>query len=370
MRAPILAGGALALLCLPSALAQESIDAELGPVTVEVVAEGLSHPWGLAFLPDGRLLVSERPGRLRLVSQQGELSDPLEGLPELYAQGQGGLLDLALAPDFQSSQMVYFSFSEPGEGGASTAVGRGRLEDDRLAGVEVIFRQEPKVDGENHFGGRLVFTGDGKLFVTLGERFKFDPAQDLSDHMGAVVRINADGSVPDDNPFVDREGARPAIWTYGHRNIEAAALHPQSDALWVGEMGPEGGDELNLLQPGRNYGWPVVSWGRHYSGEEIPDPPERPVFADSLHQWTPVISPSGMIFYDGDTFSDWRGDLLIGGLTPGHLVRLSLDGTEVTGEERLDVGARVRDVRQGPEGAVYLLTDEDDGAILKLTPAD
>jgi aldose sugar dehydrogenase len=360
-------GGLMVLLCLP-AVAQENLESSHGTIAMETVADGLVHPWGLAFLPGERLLVTERPGRLRIVSPDGTLSEPVKGLPEVFAQGQGGLLDVALAPDFADSRQLYFSYAEPGEGGASTAVARARLEDGRLAGIEVIFRQEPKVDGGNHFGGRLVFAGDGTLFVTLGERFKFDPAQDLSSHLGTVVRIGADGSVPPDNPFGDQEGAEPAVWTYGHRNVQAAARHPETGMLWIGEMGPEGGDELNLLQAGRNYGWPLVSWGQHYSGHDIPDPPTRPELEGSLHHWTPVISPSGMIFYGGDAFADWQGDLLIGSLTQRQLVRLSLKGQQVTDAERLEIGARVRDVREGPDGAIYLLTDEDDGAILKLTP--
>jgi glucose/arabinose dehydrogenase len=237
-----------------------------------------------------------------------------------------------------------------------------------LERTEVIFRQVSKVSGGNHFGSRLAFSPDGHLFVTLGERFKFEPAQDLSNHLGTVVRIRPDGSVPDDNPFVGRENARPEIWSYGHRNIEAAAIHPGSGALWIGEMGPKGGDELNVPEAGKNYGWPVVSWGEHYDGEDIPDPPTQPRFADAIHQWTPVISPSGMIFYDGSGFPDWRGDLLIGSLTRKALMRVSVEGGAVTGEEQIDMGARIRDVEQGPDGAVYLLTDQDDGAILRLAP--
>lgn len=350
----------------------QSIQSEHGAIAVETFADGLEHPWGLTFLPDERMLVTERPGRLRFVSENGELSAPLRGVPEVFHRGQGGLLDVELDPDFESNSLVYLSFAEPGPRGASTAVARGRLGNDTLEATEVIFRQQPKVEGENHFGGRLVFSRDETLFVTLGERFQFDPAQDLSNHLGTIVRINSDGSVPDDNPFVGRNDALPEIWSYGHRNIEGAFVHPETGALWVHEMGPRGGDELNIAEPGRNYGWPLVSWGRHYLfvdfGSDIPDPPTRPELAQSLYHWNPVISPSGMLYYTGELFSDWQKDILIGGLSSRALIRLTVDGKEVTNEERLDLGVRLRDVAQGPEGAVYLLTDEDDGKILRLVP--
>lgn len=337
---------------------------------VESFASGLVHPWALAVLPDGRMLVTERPGRLRFVGRDGSLSGPVAGIPEVFAEGQGGLLDVALDPDFASNRLVYLSYSEPGPGGAAgTSVARGRLAGERLEEVEVIFRQD-KVEGPNHFGSRLEFAPDGNLFVTLGERFQFEPAQDLSNTLGAVVRIEPDGSVPAGNPFLGRAGAEPEIWSYGHRNVEAAAIHPESGQLWIAEMGPEGGDELNLPEPGRNYGWPLVSWGRHYDGEDIPDPPTRPELAQSIRHWTPVISPSGMIFYTGAAFPGWRGDALIGGLSARGLVRLELDGTRIVGEHRIDIGRRIREVAQGPDGAVYLLTDEPDGEILRLRPRD
>lgn len=352
---------AVLLMATAAATAQER-------VTVTTVARGLGHPWGLAFLPDGRMLVTERPGRLRLVARDGTLSEPVAGVPEVFATGQGGLLDVALDPEFAANRRVYLSYAEPGPGGASTAVARGVLDGTRLRGVEVIFRQQPKVSGPNHFGSRLAFAPDGTLFVTMGERFKFEPAQDLTNHLGTVVRINPDGSVPADNPFVGRADARPEIWSYGHRNSQGAAIHPRTGKLWMHEHGPRGGDEINIPGPGGNHGWPLVSWGRHYSGEDIPDPPTRPGLARSIYQWTPVIAPSGMAFYTGDLFPGWRGNLLVGGLVARGVVRLSLDGERVTGEERIDLGARVRDVRQGPDGAVYVLTDQDDGAILRLTP--
>ncbi len=366
---------ACALLTLPllaPAAAQTRLKTDKAEVLVETVASGLAHPWGLAFLPDGRMLVTERPGRLRVVSADGKVSPALEGVPRVLAQGQGGLLDVALAPDFAASRLVYLSFAEPGQDGASTAVARGRLNDGATAleGTQVIFRQAPKVSGGMHFGSRLAFSRDGKLFVTMGDRGKFDPAQDLSSHIGKIVRLNADGSVPQDNPFVGRADARPEIWSYGNRNVQAAAVHPETDALWEVEHGPRGGDELNLVEAGKNYGWPLVSWGRHYDGRDIPNPPTRPDLAGSVHQWTPVIAASGMAFYTGDAFPAWRGNVLVGGLVSQGIVRVTLEGQRFAGEERIALGARVRDVRQGPDGFVYALTDADNGRILRLKPAD
>jgi glucose/arabinose dehydrogenase len=365
---------ALAALLLQAGVATASdrtIDTQTGPVRIETVASGLSHPWAVAFLPDGAMLVTERDGRLRLVTAAGQISLPLGGVPAVFAQGQGGLLDLAIEPQFADSRRVYFSYAEAGGGGAGTAVARGRLNAARAAleDVEVIFRQVPKVSGGNHFGSRLVFARDGTLFVTLGERFKFEPAQDLASHLGKIVRINRDGSVPRDNPFVGRADVRPEIWSYGHRNSQGAALNPQTGVLWEIEHGPRGGDELNIPEAGKNYGWPLVSWGVHYDGREIPKPPTRPDLAPSIYQWTPSISPSGMAFYTGDRFRAWRSNLLVGGLTSHAVTRLTLDDARVTAEERIPIGARVRDVRQGPDGAVYVLTDEADGALLRLTPA-
>jgi len=338
-----------------------------GTIKVETVATGLSHPWGLAFLPDGRMLVTERSGTLRLVSKDGKLSPPLSGVPKVVVAGQGGLLDVAIHPDFKSNSLAYLTYSEPGEGGAGTAVARGKLGESGLDGVEVIFRQEPKVGGGNHFGSRLVFAPDGKLFVTLGERFTFTPAQDLTNDLGKIVRINPDGSEPKDNPFVGRTDARPEIWSYGHRNPQGAAIHPETGKLWETEFGPMGGDELNIPQAGANYGWPVVSWGSHYTGEDIPDPPTHPEFADAIYHWNPVISPSGITFYTADAIPAWKGNLLIAALSGQAIVRLTLDGEKVVDEERIPMGARIRDVVQGPDGAVYALTDEGNGEILRLT---
>ncbi len=341
-----------------------------GPVRIETIAAGLEHPWSLAVLPDGRMLVTERPGQLRVVTRSGALSAPVAGVPRVYASGQGGLLDVALSPDFARDRFVYLSYAEPGEGGASTAVARARLNapGTALGPLEVIFRQEPKVSGGRHFGSRLVFARDGRLFVTMGDRGKGEPAQDIGNHIGAIARIEADGKAPPDNPFVGRAGARPEIWSYGHRNGQGAALHPVTGALWQHEHGPRGGDEINIAKAGRNYGWPLVSWGTEYSGWPIPKPSTRPDLEDAVHQWTPVIGASGMAFYTGDLFPAWRGNLLVGGLVAEAVVRLTLSGERVVGEERIPIGARVRDVRTGPDGAVYVLTDEENGRLLKLVP--
>lgn len=343
-------------------------------VSVKEVAAGLDTPWGMAFLPDGRMLVTELPGDLVVVSPDGTVSAPVEGTPEVFAQGQGGLMDVALDPDFAENRLVYLSFAEPGEGGtAGTALGRGRLVDNRIEGWEVIFRQEPKVDGPNHFGNRIVFDGNGRLFLALGERFKFGPAQDLSNTLGTVVRLNHDGTVPEDNPFVGQEDADDAIWSYGHRNIEAAVVHPETGGLWIVEMGPLGGDELNLIEAGANYGWPVVSWGLNYDGVDIPDPTEFPDFADAVHVWSPVRSPAGMIVYTGDLFPQWQGDILFGALSAGGVERVDLENGEVAGTEFLPLNTRIRDVAQGPDGAVYLLTNvrgEGSGAVWRMEPLE
>ena len=344
------------------------VQTQSGAIAVQVVASNLDDPWALAFLPDGRMLVTQRSGRIRIVTRDGQVSAPIAGVPAVYSSGQGGLLDIALAPDFAMSRLVYFSFGEPGDGGATTAVARARFADDRLQDTTVIFRALPRTGGGAHFGSRLAFGRDGTLFVTTGDRFQFDPAQDLSGHLGKVLRINGDGSVPADNPFVGRRGVRPEIWSYGHRNVEGAAIHPGTGRLWTHEMGPAGGDELNITEAGRNYGWPLVSWGRHYDGRAIPAPTTRPEFGQSIRHWVPVIAPSGMAFYTGDAIPAWKGNLLIGGMVARAIVRLTLSGDQVTAEERISVGGRIRDVRQGPDGTVYAL-DESNGTLLRLTAA-
>lgn len=348
----------------------ESVLTEAGAVSARELATGLEHPWGMAFLPDGRLLVTERAGRLRILATDHSLSDPVQGVPEVWANGQGGLLDVALDPDFQTNQLVYLSYAKPGpDGAAASALGRGRLVDDRIEGFEDIFVQEPWIRGPNHFGGRIVFCGPDLLFLTLGERFQFDPAQDNSNHLGTVVRIHTDGSIPDDNPFAETGDGAAEIWSFGHRNILAAAIDPATGKLWIAEMGPLGGDELNQPEAGRNYGWPVVSWGLHYDGRDIPDPePDDGRFADAVRVWSPVISPSGMIFYTGDGFPEWRGSAIIGGLSAHDLVRITIEDGQVTGEERVPLPDRIRDVEQGPDGMVYVLTDRSDGSVWRLQP--
>ncbi|WP_207462594.1 PQQ-dependent sugar dehydrogenase [Azospirillum sp. SYSU D00513] len=348
----------------------KSVQTQIGPIEVRKIAGGLEKPWGIDFLPDGRALITEKAGRLRILKLDGSLSGPLNGTPEVYSEGQGGLMDVAVDPQFAQNRIVYLSFAEPGEGGAGTALGRGTLADDRIENFRVIFRQTPKVTGSNHFGNRIVFSPNGHIFLTLGERFKFAPAQDLSNTLGTVVRLNRDGTIPKDNPFHGDPKADDAVWSYGHRNIEAAASHPQTGALWVAEMGPLGGDELNQLQPGKNYGWPEVSWGRHYNGRDIPDPPTRPEFADAAMHWTPVISPSGMHFYTGNLITGWEGSALIGSLSGTALVRVAIDGNRVREAERIPLGARVRDVTQGPDGTIHVITDEADGAVWQITPMD
>jgi glucose/arabinose dehydrogenase len=363
----------LMLASVTPVLAQgpQRLKTEKGEVLVETVARGLSHPWGAAFLPDGRMLVTERLGRLRILGKDGQLSPPLEGVPRVAAQGQGGLLDVALDPGFAQNRLVYLTYAEPREGGAATAAGRGRLSEagTGLENFAVIFRQQPAVSGGNHFGSRLAFARDGKLFISTGERFKFDPAQDLSTHLGKLIRINPDGSVPPDNPFVKRQDAKPEIWSYGHRNVQGLAIHPDTGVLWEGEFGPLGGDEINLPEPGKNYGWPLVSWGRHYDGREIPNPSTRPDLADAIYHWTPAISFSGIAFYTGNAFAGWRSNLLLAGLASQALTRLTIEGQRVTGEERIRMGTRLRHVIPGPDGSVYLLTDEDNGRVLRLSPA-
>jgi aldose sugar dehydrogenase len=368
-RAGLLLASILMATAGSSLAADNVIDTKEGSIKVETVASGLDHPWGLAFLPDGRMLVTERPGELRIVAKDGSKSEPLKGVPEVFAQGQGGLLDVKLDPHFADNDLVYLSYAEPGEGGAGTAVARGKLGEGSIDDVEVIFRQHPKVSGGNHFGSRLAFAPDRKLFVTLGERFTFETAQELGNHLGKVVRINPDGSVPGDNPFVEKKGAMPEIWSYGHRNPQGAAINPKTGKLWEAEFGPMGGDELNIPEPGRNYGWPVVSWGKHYDGRSIPEPTTHPEFADAIYHWNPVISPSGITFYTADEIPGWNGNLLLAGLSSEAIVRLTLDGDKVTAEERIPMRVRIRDVAQGPDGAVYALTDESDGKILKLTLA-
>ncbi|MBA3596589.1 MAG: PQQ-dependent sugar dehydrogenase [Methylibium sp.] len=346
------------------------------PLRTTVLAEGLDNPWSLAFLPDfektGRMLVTEKPGTMRIVGTDGKLSAPLKGVPPVVARGQGGLLDVTLHPDFKDNQLVYWSFSEaaPSGSGNSTAVARGRL--DAAAGalrdVKVVFRQVPKVASNMHFGSRLVFDRDGRLFITLGDRgSRRNDAQTLDNHHGKIVRITDDGGVPPDNPFVGTAGALPEIWSYGHRNVQGAALHPATSALWADEHGPQGGDELNIPQKGQNHGWPVITYGREYgTGTKIGEGTAREGIVAPITRWVPSIAPSGLAFVTSDRHAAWKGQALVGSLKFGQLVRLELDGDKVAREHRHDAGARVRDVRQGPDGHLYLLTD--DGELLRIEP--
>ena len=341
---------------------------DLYRIRVITVARGLENPWGLAFLPDARMLVTERPGRLRYIDRIGNISKPLAGVPEVYARGQGGLLDVALDPKFGENGFLYLSYAEPGKGGGGTAVGRGRLIENRLEDFRVIFRQVPKAKTRVHFGSRLVFSKDGKLFITTGERGQRERAQDFSIHRGQVIRVMPDGTVPEDNPFVGRLGYRPETWSHGHRNPQSAALHPETGRLWTVEHGARGGDEINIPQKGRNYGWPVISYGRHYSGLKIGEGTHKEGMQQPIYYWDPSIAPSGMAFVTADRYPTWKGNLLVGALKGRMLVRLELTGEEVVREERMlqGLGERIRDVRQGPDGFIYLLTDSEDGRVLRL----
>jgi glucose/arabinose dehydrogenase len=338
-----------------------------------VIASGLDHPWGLALLPDGRWLVTERPGRLRIITAQGAVGEPVAGLPAVDARGQGGLLDVAVGPTFGADRLIYWSYAEPREGGNATTVARGRLSDDgaRVENVQVLFRALPTYDGDKHFGSSLAFDGAGHLFITLGERSDRPmrpQAQDLGSHMGKLIRINADGSVPRDNPFVGRDGARPEIWSLGHRNVQGVAIAADGSA-WTMEHGTRGGDELNHPEAGKNYGWPVTAYGIEYAGGPINEGiTAREGMEQPVYYWDPVIAPGGMTFYDGAMFPGWRGNLLIAGLKEKHIARLVLEGGRVVGEERLmtGLGERVRDVAVGPDGAVWAITDEQNGKLVRL----
>ena len=342
-----------------------------GPVTVDVVVKGLEHPWALAFLPDGRMLVTERPGRIRIVGKDNTLSAPLTGVPAVAARQQGGMLDVVLDPNFESNRAVYISYAEPRTGGNGTSVARMRL---NAAGtgfeqLTVIFRQEPTFNGAHHFGSRLVFDRTGALFVALGDRYDLrEQAQNRTNTIGKVVRINTDGSIPADNPGLKREGWLNSVWSIGHRNVQGAALHPVTGKLWTAEHGARGGDEINIPEAGKNYGWPVITYGKDYSGATIGEGTAKQGMEQPVFYWDPSIAPSGMAFYTGDTFPQWKGNVFVGALAGQLLARMTLDGEKVVGEERLLLGMnkRIRDVRQGPDSSLYLLTDAPDGEVLRL----
>ena len=344
---------------------------------VVTVAGPFENPWGLAFLPNGKMLVTERPGRLRVVSADGKLSEPVTGLPPVDARGQGGLLDVAIDPGFASNGLIYWSYSEPGDGVNNTAVARGKLVDGdapRIDDVKVIYSQRPSLNSRQHFGSRLVFSRDGKLYITQGDRSITEgrmQAQQLDGLIGKIVRINPDGTVPQDNPFIGRDGVRPEIWSLGHRNIQAATLHPTTGDLWEVEHGTRGGDEINVARKGKDYGWPTIAYGIEYRGSPITGGiTAQAGMEQPLYYWDPVIGPSGMAFYTGNLFPAWKGNLFIGGHATNDLVRLELNGEKVVAEERLltDTHPKVRDVRQGPDGAIYLLTDSKEGQLVKLVP--
>jgi aldose sugar dehydrogenase len=379
MRTPTLLAALASLLVLSTPLAAQLTKAPpvktKQPIKVETFAKGLVHPWGLAFLPDGRLLVTERPGRLRIVGKDGKLSAPLQGVPKVYASGQGGLLDVQLGPDFVTSGAVYLSYADPRDGSRNgTSVARGKLlaegDGGRLEDVKVIFRQEPSYSSGQHFGSRLVFTRDGSLFVTLGDRYSArDEAQNPANHLGKLVRITPDGSPYAGNP--KKPGWRPEIWSIGHRNVQGAVLNPATGKLWAIEHGARGGDEINIPEAGKNYGWPVISYGRNYDFTKIGIGTHKEGMAQPLYYWDPSIAPSGAAFYTGDRFPEWKGNLFVGALAGRALHRLVLDGEKIVGEEKLlaDLGERIRDVRIGPDGALWLLTDNPQGRVLRLVPA-
>jgi glucose/arabinose dehydrogenase len=350
----------------------------------------LDNPWAMEFLPDGRLLITEKPGNLRIYAD-GKLSAPVPGVPEVVYHGQGGLLDVVVDPDFANNQFVYLSYTEAAKEQPANAkdegdprlgpdpdiedatlkglaVARGRLVDDWLQDVTVIWRQEPKMIGRGHFGARLAFAPDGKLFITSGDRQRFEPAQDLTTNVGKIVRINPDGSIPEDNPFTGQADARADIWSLGHRNPLGAAINPATSALWINEMGPQDGDEINIIEKGQNYGWPKVSEGKHYDGTPIPAHSEKENFTMPVYAWVPSVSPSGLAFYGSDRFKAWKDKLLLAGMPEGELIVLTLDGDKVADEKRFDMGKRIRDVIEAPDGAVLLLSDGDDAELLRLTP--
>ena len=352
----------------------QAFGSSAGELEVRTIARGLANPWALAFLPDGTMLVTERSGRMRIVTSEGQVSPPLKGVPDVWASGQGGLLDVAADKAFAQNRTIYFCFAERAAGGGRTTVARARLDDSKagLDEVKIIFRQQGPLSSGNHYGCRIAQAEDGNLFVTLGEHFSArDQAQNLGNHLGKVIRIAPDGSVPAGNPFAGRADAKPEIWSYGHRNPQSLAFHPASGELWEIEHGPRGGDEVNLIGKGKNYGWPVIGYGIDYSGAKIHDATAKAGMEQPLKYWVPSIAPSGMAFYTGKLFPKWDGSLFLGALSGAMLVRLTLNGNTVTAEERLlqNLNERIRDVRQGPDGALWLLTDSSIGRVLRVAPA-
>jgi len=361
----------LAFALLPALAAAQDIRSEEHAFRVVKLVQGLEHPWSVAFLPDGRMLVTERPGRLRVVSAGKLDPQPVAGVPEVVAQGQGGLFDIVLHPRFSENSLVYFSYSGRGPGGSGTELARAKLAGQRLENVQVLFRQDPKGRSGLHFGGRIVFDRQGFVYLTLGERGEMQRAQRTDDHAGSVIRLHDDGRVPADNPFVGMAGWKPEKFDLGHRNQQGAALQPKTGLLWTHEHGPQGGDEVNVIRAGTNYGWPVITYGVNYvTGTKIGEGAQKEGMAQPIHYWVPSIAPSGMAFYEGDRFPRWKGDLFVGALKDRMLVRLKLDGEKVVKEERMLQGVlgRIRDVRAGPDGFIYLLTDESSGVLARLEP--
>lgn len=357
-----------------AAPSEQVITSHAAAFSLEEVATGLSNLWGMTFLPDGSMVVTERAGKMRVISKDGVVGEPVKGLPAIAVGGQGGLLDVVASPQFNSNRKIYFSYSEPSANGKtnSTAVSEAILVGNQLVSVKTIFSQKPKVNSAGHFGSRLVFADDGTLFITLGDRqSEKDKAQTLDNHIGKVVRINVDGSVPKDNPYINQKGALPEIWSYGHRNIQGAAIHPETRVLWTGEHGPQGGDEINITLAGKNYGWPVITYGENYGGGKIGEGTHKEGMEQPLYKWVPSIATAGFIFYTGDAFPEWKGNILMTSLKDKTLVRLTLDGDKVVSEERLlgkELKERLRHVVQGPDGFVYLLTDEYKARVLRLRP--
>lgn len=352
------------------------IESERHQLQLNTIAEGLEFPWGMAFLPDGSLLVTERGGNLRRLTLNGDISAPIAGVPKVVAQGQGGLLDVVLDPDYANNQFIYLSYAEPapaGAAGSSTAVARAKFDGNQLTDVKVLFSASPKWASNHHFGSRLVFSADGEyLFITLGDRGnRRDDAQALDNHNGKVLRIHKDGRVPIDNPFVNQPGAVKEIWSWGHRNVQGAALHPDTGELWTNEHGPKGGDEINIARAGANYGWPIATFGINYDNSIITPLTAAPRTEQPHYYWLPSIAVSNMLFYSGDAFPAWQGDLLVTALRGSVVARLDLDGERIMHEERLfgELNARLRDIEQGPDGYLYLLTDERNGKLIQVKPA-
>jgi glucose/arabinose dehydrogenase len=353
-----------------AALAQDVVTSREANFRVVQMTDALEHPWALAFLPDGRFLVTERPGRMRILTADGTPGPALADVPEVYDTGQGGLLDVILAPDFATSNQIYFSYAASVEGGATTRIARATLGEDALRDVEVIFTARTPGSTSRHFGSRLVFGADGFLYASVGDRGRDETAQQLGWHSGKILRLTPDGAPAPGNPFLGQAEALPEIFTYGNRNPQGMTLTPDG-AIWAHEHGPRGGDEINVIEAGLNYGWSDVTYGRAYSGLPIGEGTEKPGTVQPIHVYTPSIAPSGMAFLDGEAFPGWQGDLFIGALVLTHLNRLEIENGRIVGEERLleDRGWRIRDVRAGPDGLLYLLTDEDDGKLIRLEPA-